>query len=112
MKRLVLGVVVAAATIAALAQATFGATTVRVTARDFSYSLSKRTVPAGTVTFRLTNRGDQRHDFKIAGRKTRVIGSGRTASLSVRLRAGRSYRYVCTVPGHEDAGMKGTLRVR
>jgi plastocyanin len=112
MKRLVLGVVVAAATIAALTQTTFGATTVRVTARDFSYSLSKRTVSAGTVTFRLTNRGDQRHDFKIAGRKTAVIRSGGTATLRVRLRAGRRYRYICTVPGHEDAGMKGTLRVR
>jgi uncharacterized cupredoxin-like copper-binding protein len=29
----------------------------------------------------------------------------------VRLRRG-TYRYICTVPGHADAGMKGRLRVR
>ena len=112
MKRLI---VVAAATLAAVAVATqssFGADRVNVTGRDFSFSLSKRTVNAGSVTFRFTNRGNQRHDFKIAGRKTPVIGEGRSSTLRVTLRSGRSYRYICTVPGHASAGMKGTLRVR
>jgi uncharacterized cupredoxin-like copper-binding protein len=63
------------------------------------------------VTFRFTNRGRLRHDFKIAGKKTRIIPRGRTATLRVRLRRG-TYRYICTVPGHADAGMKGRLRVR
>jgi uncharacterized cupredoxin-like copper-binding protein len=111
-KRLVLIAAFAAAAIAALAQSTFGASSVNVTARDFSFALSKRTVPHGSVTFRVTNRGNQRHDFKIAGRKTVLIGSGGTRTLRVTLRAGRSYRYICTVPGHAAAGMKGTLRVR
>jgi uncharacterized cupredoxin-like copper-binding protein len=110
-KRLLLVLVIAGAIIAAITQSSLGATSDSVTARDFSFTLSKRSVPHGSVTFRLTNRGQQRHDFKIAGRKTAVIRPGRSATLSVTLRRG-SYRYICTVPGHASAGMKGTLRVR
>ena len=112
MKRLVVVTVVTVAAVAALTQSSLGADRVNVTGRDFSFSLSKRTVNAGSVTFRFTNRGNQRHDFKIAGRKTRVIGSGTSATVRATLRSGRSYRYICTVAGHADAGMKGTLRVR
>jgi plastocyanin len=88
-----------------------GAASVRVTGKEFRFTLSPRTVTHGTVTFRFTNRGRLRHDFKIAGKKTRIIPRGRTATLRVRLRRG-TYRYICTVPGHADAGMKGRLRVR
>jgi uncharacterized cupredoxin-like copper-binding protein len=111
-KRLIAVMVVTVAAVALLTQSSSGADRVNVTARDFRFTLSKRTVNAGSVTFRLTNRGDQRHDFKIAGRKTRVIGGGSSATVRVTLRSGRRYRYICTVPGHADAGMKGTVRVR
>ena len=88
-----------------------GAASVRVTGTEYRFTLSPRTVTHGTVTFRFTNRGRLRHDFQIAGKKTRVIGRGRRATLRVRLRRG-TYRYICTVEGHADAGMKGSLRVR
>lgn len=88
-----------------------GAASVRVTGTEYRYTLSPRSVAPGTVTFRFTNRGRLRHDFKIAGRKTRVIRPRRAATLRVRLRRG-TYRYVCTVPGHADQGMKGSFRVR
>ena len=112
MKRLVVLLLAAAATATVLAPSSSGATTVNVSGKEFSFSLSKRTVSPGSVTFRFTNRGNDRHDFKIAGRKTRVLRPGRSASLRATLRAGRRYTYVCTVPGHSAAGMKGTLRVR
>jgi plastocyanin len=111
-KRLIAVIIVTVAGVGVLTQSSLGADRVNVTGRDFSFALSKRTVNAGSVTFRFTNRGNQRHDFKIAGRKTPVIGEGRSASVRVTLRSGRRYRYICTVPGHADAGMKGTLRVR
>jgi uncharacterized cupredoxin-like copper-binding protein len=111
-KRLLVVIVVTVAAVAVLTQSSSGADRVNVTARDFRFTLSKRTVSAGSVTFRLTNRGNQRHDFKIGGRKTSIIASGRSATVRVTLRSGRSYRYICTVPGHASAGMKGTLRVR
>jgi plastocyanin len=110
-KRLLLVLVVAGATIAVITQVSFGATTDNVSAKEFSFTLSKRSVRHGTVTFRLTNRGRTGHDFKIAGRKTPIIRPGRSATLRVTLRRG-TYRYICTVPGHASAGMKGTLRVR
>jgi uncharacterized cupredoxin-like copper-binding protein len=111
-KRLIAVIIVTVAAVAVLTQSSLGADRVSVTGRDFRFTLSKRTVNAGSVTFNFTNRGQQRHDFQIAGRKTPIIRGGRSSTLRVTLRSGRRYRYICTVPGHEDAGMKGTLRVR
>ncbi len=92
---------------------TYGASSVRVTAAspsEFHFRLSG-TARHGTVTFRVTNRGTLKHNFKIAGKRTRLISPDRSATLKVTLKKGR-YRYLCTVPGHADAGMKGTLTVR
>lgn len=86
-------------------------TRVTVTAREFKFVLSKRTVPTGTVVFTVVNRGKVAHDFKIAGRKTPLIKPGKRAILKVVFRKRGKYRYVCTVPGHAAAGMKGTLTV-
>jgi uncharacterized cupredoxin-like copper-binding protein len=86
-------------------------TAVTVTATEFHFKLSKASVPHGSVTFTLVNRGKLPHDFKIAGKKTAVIGPGKTAKLAVVLKAGK-YPYSCTVPGHAAAGMKGVLTAR
>jgi plastocyanin len=110
-KRLVLVLILVTAAFTGLAVSSLGATSVSVSGKEFKFTLSKRTVPPGSVTFRFTNRGRVKHDFKIAGKKTPVINRGRSATLRVALRRG-SYRYVCTVPGHSASGMKGTLRVR
>jgi plastocyanin len=109
-KRLILVVVLAVAAGAALSASSLGATSVAVSGKEFKFTLSKRTVAPGSVTFRFTNRGRVKHDFKIAGKKTPLLTRGKSATLRVTLRAG-SYRYLCTVPGHSAAGMKGTLRV-
>jgi uncharacterized cupredoxin-like copper-binding protein len=86
------------------------ATTVAVTATEFKFKLSKSVVPHGKVTFHVVNRGKLSHDFKIAGKKTPLLKPGRSANLSVTLKKG-SYPYLCTVPGHAAAGMKGKVRV-
>jgi uncharacterized cupredoxin-like copper-binding protein len=87
-----------------------GATSDRVTAKEYKFILSSKTVRHGTVTFRVTNRGKLAHDFKIAGKKTKIIAKGKSTTLTVKLRKG-TYKYICTIPGHVDKGMKGTLRV-
>jgi uncharacterized cupredoxin-like copper-binding protein len=114
-RRLALACVLGAAALAAAVTSPSGAASaVSVTAgkpSELRFKLSKSTVPAGSVTFKVTNQGVTKHDFKIAGKKTKLIGLGRSATLKVTLKKGK-YSYVCTVPGHADAGMKGTLRVR
>ena len=83
---------------------------VKVTASEFKFVLSTKTVPAGSVTFTVVNKGKLAHDFKIGGKVTPLISPGKTAKLVVTLKKG-SFPYLCTVPGHAAAGMKGTLKV-
>jgi uncharacterized cupredoxin-like copper-binding protein len=104
-----LAALVAAAPVAARPSAAT-ATTVTVTMKDFKFVLSKKTVPHGTVTFKLVNKGKVAHDMKIAGKRSKLIRPGKTGKLIVTLKAGK-VPYVCTVKGHSIAGMKGTLRV-
>ena len=101
--------VVAAPAFGARTHAT--ATAVTVTATEFHFKLSKTSVPHGSVTFTLVNKGKLGHDFKIGGKKTALVGPGKTAKLTVTLKAGKA-AYLCTVPGHAAAGMKGTLTVK
>ena len=83
-----------------------------VTALDFRFRNMPARVPAGRHTFILVNRGDATHDIRLAGKKTRLLNKGQRASIVVRLRKGRKYAYVCTVPGHAALGMKGRLVAR
>ena len=86
------------------------ASTITVTAKEFKFVLSARSVKAGVVTFKVVNKGKLPHDFKIAGKKTPMLKAGKSATLKVTLTKG-SKPYICTVPGHAPAGMKGTLKV-
>ena len=100
---------VAAPALASRAHA--AATSVTVTATEFKFKLSKTSVPHGAVTFTIVNKGKLAHDFKIGGKKTPLIKPGKSATLSVTLKAGKA-AYLCTVAGHAAAGMKGTLTVK
>ena len=110
---LALGVALAALVTAApvVAQpSAVAATTVTVTMKEFKFTLSKKTVRHGTVTFKLVNKGAIAHDFKIAGKKSKLIQPHKTGTLVVTVAKGR-WPYKCTVPGHAAAGMKGFLKV-
>jgi uncharacterized cupredoxin-like copper-binding protein len=95
----------------ATARSAVTATTVQVTARDFNYKLSSKTVKAGRVTFVIKNASPALHDFAIGGHTSKTIGPGKTTRLTVTLKPGR-YLYECTVDSHAELGMKGFLRVR
>src|SRR5579884_4083965 len=88
-----------------------GTTTVVVKATEFKFALSKTSVPVGTVVFKVENKGKIGHDFKIAGKKTRIIAPGKSATLKVVFKKKGKYAYLCDVPGHARLGMKGTLGV-
>ena len=87
-------------------------TTVQVVARDFEFSLDANQAPAGQTTFVIHNEGSMPHDFAITvngeRHQSEMISPGNSASLTVNLPAG-DYPYICTVPGHDILGMKGTF---
>jgi uncharacterized cupredoxin-like copper-binding protein len=87
--------------------------TVQVEAREFFFKLSKTSIAKpGTVVFAVKNAGHIAHDFKIAGKKTALIQPGKSATLKVKFAKAGKYAYLCTVPGHASAGMKGRFIVR
>jgi uncharacterized cupredoxin-like copper-binding protein len=96
------------------ASANSSATAVSVTAgkpSELRFTLSKKTVPKGSVTFKVTNRGALSHDFKIAGKKTKLLAKGKSATLTASFSSVGKYAYLCTVRGHAAGGMKGVLTV-
>ena len=94
-------------------QARASATTDRVRAKEFSFKLATRSLrKPGRVTFTLRNAGHVAHNFPILGKRTPTIQPGKTARLAVRFRKRGRFRYLCTVPGHAAAGMRGVFTVR
>ena len=78
---------------------------------ELKITISKKTIGKGATTFKVTNKGALSHDFKISGRTTRMLSTGKSASLRTVLKKGK-YAFLCTVPGHAAAGMKGVLTVK
>ena len=88
-------------------------TAISVRGKEFSFRLSKTSIPKPeTVTFTFHNVGTMAHDFAIGGKKTRLIGPGKTARVTVTFHRKGRFPYLCTVPGHAQAGMKGVFTVR
>jgi uncharacterized cupredoxin-like copper-binding protein len=92
------------------AQAGNRAAAVSVTASEFKFELSKTTLPHGSVVFSVVNKGKLAHNFSINGKTTSLVQPGKSTKLTVTLKAG-TFVYLCTVPGHAGAGMKGALTV-
>jgi uncharacterized cupredoxin-like copper-binding protein len=92
---------------------------------ELGFTLSKfSALPAGTITFKVKNAGLSTHDFKICtspatslaknsctGKVTKMLASGESAILTVTLKANGKYEFLCAVPGHAAAGMKGLLGI-
>ena len=82
----------------------------KVTAKEYKFVLSTQDRTARQGHFKVTNKGKFKHDFKIAGKKTTMLKPGKSASLTVTLAKGKTYTYICTVPGHAQLGMKGKFK--
>jgi uncharacterized cupredoxin-like copper-binding protein len=93
-----------------------GAKTVKVTEKEFAIALAGGTkLTAGKYTFAVSNTGKIQHDLAVEGNgvketKTPLINAGQSDSLSVDLKPG-TYKFYCTVPGHEQSGMKVSVTV-
>lgn len=78
---------------------------------QLAYTQTKASAPAGPITIELDNASGVPHNIAIAGLgKSPVIPKGKSV-FKATLKPG-TYTYFCEVPGHEAAGMKGTLTVK
>lgn len=84
-------------------------TTVNVDLFEYRFELSPGTIPQGTVTFVITNKGQEPHNFDIAGVKAgAILAPGQSETWSIGL-AARTYIIVCDVPFHIDRGMSSQM---
>jgi uncharacterized cupredoxin-like copper-binding protein len=86
--------------------------TVKVTAKDLSFTLSTKSAKRGVVVFKVTNAGALKHDFQVKGRKTKLLSHGQSATLRLTFLKKGNYPYKCTVPGHAASGMKGVFVIK
>jgi uncharacterized cupredoxin-like copper-binding protein len=110
-----LGAAAALTVVAPGAVAAGSATPQRVTVgmSEFKFAIAPKTVKKGVVTtFALTNKGTIGHDFKVGGKKTAIIAAGKKGTLKVTFKKAGRYPYLCTLPSHAAAGMKGVLTVK
>ena len=83
---------------------------------QLAYTTTEATAKAGTVTVDFNNPQGLTHDVAIESSsgeevgKTELIAEG-SDSTTVNLKPG-TYHFYCTVPGHREAGMEGTLTVK
>lgn len=97
---------------------TAGAHTVAIAANTsglLKYTKSAITTSPGKITIVFTNNSPLGHDVVLINSKNKVLGKTPvfdhgSKSFSVTLTAGK-YTYYCSVPGHRQAGMVGTLTV-
>jgi uncharacterized cupredoxin-like copper-binding protein len=94
---------------------------------ELKFKLSKTSmIPAGPITFKVTNPGAGFHNFKICakpiasasaaknactGKATAILKHGGSATLTLTLSKAGKYEFLCSVTGHAAAGMKGLIGV-
>ena len=90
-----------------------GARSVDVTATSFAFDPAEVTVEAGEDIAIALTADDVLHDLVIDELGAHVAADrGETAEGGFRADEPGRYTYYCSVPGHRDAGMEGTLVVR
>ena len=80
------------------------------------YNTKSLSAKAGKVTIDFTNSSPVGHDVTIESSSGQKLGStpvfeGGSKTLSLELKPG-TYKFFCSVPGHRQAGMEGTLTVQ
>jgi len=78
---------------------------------EYHFDLSKSSFPSGQVTFVITNRGGETHNFAIVGSKAgTILSPGQSETWTVALPAG-TYNAACDVPFHAERGMTTSFTV-
>ncbi len=88
-----------------------------MTAAEYSFTLSRASVPAGKVILEFVNRGQDEHNLNLLPAEGPPAGSfadtasGGVSDQAMVLKPG-SYTMFCSLPEHEQKGMKATLLVQ
>lgn len=84
-----------------------GSSVVEVTLSEFKVTFNPSVVPAGDVTFTVTNNGTVDHNFAIPSlnARTAMLKAGQSATLEVKGLEVGEVEYLCEVAGHSAAGM-------
>ena len=79
------------------------------------FTKTKLTAKVGTVSITLNNTAGVPHNVAIKGggvnKKGKVVTKGKS-TVTANIKKKGKYTFYCSVPGHEAAGMKGTLTVK
>jgi len=78
-----------------------------------AYAVTEVTAPAGEITLRSVNDQGTPHNIALDDPETtlgEVVSDGGVSEITVSLEPG-TYEYYCSVPGHREAGMVGTITV-
>ena len=94
------------------------ATKITIEGDEFSFAPENITVARGaTVELIFKNTGKASHNYVVTelGLKTKTIGGGKTDVVTFRAPDSAdtiSYKSFCSIPGHFEAGMVGTIEIK
>jgi mono/diheme cytochrome c family protein len=79
---------------------------------QLAFTTNKATGNSGEIAIKMTNKSGTPHDIVIDGKgKGQIVQNGGVSQFKANFAAG-SYTFYCSVPGHRQAGMQGTLTVK
>ena len=83
---------------------------------ELKYDKTSLTAKAGTVAIDFTNTSPLPHNVTVASSSGSVVNEsptfqGGSKTVTMTLKPG-TYKFYCSVPGHRQAGMEGTLTVQ
>jgi uncharacterized cupredoxin-like copper-binding protein len=79
---------------------------------QLAFQTNQASAPTGKLTLQMPNKSGTPHDITIDGKgKGAVVQNGGVSKFTATFAAGK-YTYYCSVPGHRQAGMQGTLTVK
>jgi nitrite reductase (NO-forming) len=88
-------------------------TDVTVVTTEFKFNPASLQLPGGKkVTLTLQNMGSVEHDLTVDTLGIKVsVPAGKTSAADFTLDKPGTYDFYCSIPGHKEAGMRGTLAV-
>ena len=90
-----------------------GGSTIEVILQDYKFTPNPINATKGAVTFKLTNKAAQLHDFSIPDLKVNIpVEAGKTVTQTVTLDQAGTFQVICNQPAHKDSGMTAQIIVK